>query len=346
MPTINELRMLQALPYDIKMRKADLRIREWVEYWGENNVAVSFSGGLDSLVLLHKVRQLYPNVKAVAIRAIECKNNQKIIDKTENVVILKSVYNMIEVVKKFGYPLISKKTAKSIRRLQNPTDRNLKSRNLALTGITSDGRESPRFKLPQRWRKFIDSEYKISEQCCYYMKEKPMIDYAKENDVHYIIGTKAEDSQTRESSYLGTGCNSFKESGNSNPLGFILHQDILRYIVENELDYSEEYGEIVETKNMKPISKLKLRLMIKYDRKVELVTTKASRTGCFICGFGLHMERQPNRFQRMEVDDPKLYDFAINKMGYGAVLDFAEIPYKMSQMPDLIEFGDQISFFD
>lgn len=46
MPTINELKMMQCLPHEIKIKKSDLRIREWVEYWGENNVAVSFSGGV------------------------------------------------------------------------------------------------------------------------------------------------------------------------------------------------------------------------------------------------------------------------------------------------------------
>lgn len=314
MPTVNELRLLQALPHEIKTAKTDLRIREWVDYWGVENVAVSFSGGLDSTVLLHKVRSLYHNVKAVTIRDIECKNNQNFIDSIDNIVKLKPKYSMIDVVKKFGYPIISKKTAKSLRRLQNPTERNLKSRNLSLTGITSDGRESPRFKLAKKWFKLIDSDFKVSEQCCYYMKEKPMLDYAKEKDIHYIIGTKAEDSETRKSSYLGTGCNSFKKGGNSNPLGFWTNQDILKYIVDNKLNYSNEYGEIV-------IENGKYR------------TTGASRTGCFICGFGLHLEKQPNRFQRMQVENPNLYNYAINNMGYGKLCDFLNIPYKVEQMP-------------
>ncbi|ENK1244749.1 phosphoadenosine phosphosulfate reductase family protein [Clostridium botulinum] len=325
MPTTKELQTLQRLDYETKNKKTDLRIREWVEYWGENNVAVSFSGGLDSSVLLHKVRKLYPNTKAVSIKAIECKNNKELIYKTENVVILKPIYSMVDVVKKFGYPIISKKTAKSLRRLQNPTPKNLKSRNLALTGITSDGRKSPRFKLPEKWKKLIDSPFKISEQCCYYMKEKPMLDYAKENNVHYLIGTKAEDSQTRQSSYLGTGCNNFKDNGNSMPLGFWTQQDVLRYMVENNVPMSKEYGRI-----------------IKEDEVYK--TTKANKTGCFICGFGVHMEKQPNRFQRMEDEDPQLYDFAINKLGYGPLLEFLDIPYKIDQIPERINFGEQISF--
>lgn len=314
MPTTKELQILQSLDLETKIQKTDLRIREWVEYWGIENVAVSISGGLDSTALLHRVRKLYPCVKAVSILAIECKENQKILKELENVIILKPRYSQVEIIKKFGYPIGSKKIAKSLRRLQNPTHRNLKSRNLALTGITSDGRKSNRFKLSKKWLKFVESPFKISEQCCYYMKEKPLADYAKENNIHYFIGTKAEDSLTRKSSYLNTGCNSFKENGKSNPLGFWTHQDVLRYTVENNLPVSEIYGEIIKLEND------------------IYTTTKASRSGCFICGFGLHMEKQPNRFQRMQIDSPNLYKFAINKLGYGPLLDFAGIPYRMEHI--------------
>jgi len=308
MPTVNELKILQTLDYEIKVLKTDLRIKEWVNYWGVDNVAVSISGGLDSTVLLHKVRKLYPTVRAVTMAQIECKENQNLVKTFENVIYLKSKYNQVEILKKFGFPIASKKTAKSIRRLQNPTPRNLLSRQLALTGITSQGRESPRFKLPKKWLRLVDSPFKVSEQCCYYMKEKPLADYAKQNDIHYFIGTKAEDSQTRESAYLGTGCNSFNQTGNSNPLGFWMHQDILRYMVEEKLPMSSIYGEIILKDGL-------------------YTTTKASRSGCFICGFGVHLEKQPNRFQRMAVDDPKLWDFAINKLGYGELLDFINVPY-------------------
>jgi len=327
MPTINELKILQGYSFEIKNLKADLRIREWVEFWGVDNVAVSLSGGLDSMVLLHKVRKLYPTVKAVSVSAIECKENQAIVKEIGNVIYLVSKYSQVEIIKKFGYPIASKKTAKSIRRLQNPTPRNLLSRQLALTGVTSQGRLSPRFKLPKKWLKLVNSPFKISEQCCYYMKEKPLADYARINDIHYFIGTKAEDSQTRESAYLGTGCNSFNKTGNSNPLGFWLHQDILKYTEENNLPVSKIYGEILLEDGI-------------YD------TTKASRSGCFICGFGVHLEAQPNRFQRMERDDPKLYDFAINKLGYGKLLTFAGISYRMEQCPKKINFGKQISIND
>ena len=65
MPTAEELRIMQAYPLDLKVKKTQLRIREWVNYYGAENCAVSFSGGKDSTVLLHIVRELYPNMEAV-----------------------------------------------------------------------------------------------------------------------------------------------------------------------------------------------------------------------------------------------------------------------------------------
>lgn len=49
--TKNDLAMLQALPLEVKVRKTQNRIREWVEYFGVDGVYVSFSGGKDSTVL-------------------------------------------------------------------------------------------------------------------------------------------------------------------------------------------------------------------------------------------------------------------------------------------------------
>ena len=58
-----------------------------------------------------------------------------------------------------------------------------------------------------------------------------------------------------------------------------------------------------------------------------LTTTGAKRTGCMFCMFGVHLEKQPNRFQRMALTHPKQYEFCIHKLGCGAVLDFLGIPY-------------------
>jgi 3'-phosphoadenosine 5'-phosphosulfate sulfotransferase (PAPS reductase)/FAD synthetase len=53
----------------------------------------------------------------------------------------------------------------------------------------------------------------------------------------------------------------------------------------------------------------------------------ASRTGCIFCMFGVHLEKEPNRFQRLKETHPKLYDYCINKLGIGQVLDYIDVPY-------------------
>ena len=46
------------------------------------------------------------------------------------------------------------------------------------------------------------------------------------------------------------------------------------------------------------------------------------------CMFGVQYDSTPNRFQRMQRDYPKQYDYCINKLGLGAVLEYVGIPYK------------------
>ena len=47
---------------------------------------------------------------------------------------------------------------------------------------------------------------------------------------------------------------------------------------------------------------------------------------CFVC-FGCHLEKYPNRFERMNETHPKLHDYCINKLGCGRVLDFIGVKY-------------------
>ena len=64
--TESSLKLLQALPLDLKIAKTQNRIREWYNYYG-GEVYVSFSGGKDSTVLLDIVRGLYPDIEAVYV---------------------------------------------------------------------------------------------------------------------------------------------------------------------------------------------------------------------------------------------------------------------------------------
>ena len=67
MPTKEDLKILQAQDLDLKVMITKQRIREWVNYYGKDGVYISFSGGKDSTVLLHLVRELYPDIEAVFV---------------------------------------------------------------------------------------------------------------------------------------------------------------------------------------------------------------------------------------------------------------------------------------
>lgn len=82
---------------------------------------------------------------------------------------------------------------------------------------------------------------------------------------------------------------------------------------------------------------------IQQDENNQYYTTGRNRTGCVFCMFGCHLEKEPNRFQRLKETHPKLYDYCINGgkynedgvwqpskdgLGIGHVLDFIGVNYK------------------
>jgi len=112
MPTKDDLKYFQNLPLELKIAKTKQRIREWYTYFG-GEVYVSFSGGKDSTVLLDIVRQDYPDVKAVFVDTVlEYPEIRKFVKKFDNVTWLKPELRFDEVIKKYGYPVISKRYQK------------------------------------------------------------------------------------------------------------------------------------------------------------------------------------------------------------------------------------------
>ena len=96
--------------------KSLARIKEWIDYYGENNVCVSFSGGKDSTVLLHLVRKLYPNVRAVfSDTGLEYPEIREFVKSIPNVDWVKPKQTFREITIEHGYPLFSKEVAATIR---------------------------------------------------------------------------------------------------------------------------------------------------------------------------------------------------------------------------------------
>ena len=95
----NDLKILQAYPLWMKVERTKRRIAEWVDYYGEDGVYISFSGGKDSTVLLHLVRSLYPEIEAVFCNTgLEYPEIVKFVKDIPNVRILKPKLTFKQVI--------------------------------------------------------------------------------------------------------------------------------------------------------------------------------------------------------------------------------------------------------
>ena len=308
--TYEVMKQRQALPLDCNVVFTEQRIRAWYSHW-HGDVYVSFSGGKDSTVLVDIAKRMFPDIPAVFCdTGLEYPEVRELALRKADVV-LKPTMNFKQVLETYGYPVVGKKQARMIRDLQNKSGRNEATRRLRLTGIKKDGTFSKIGKLADKWQFLGDAPFKVSEKCCDVMKKEPFHRYQDETGRYGMNATMAAESESRTLSYLKKGCNAFDSKNPlSTPMAIWLEDDVLRYIKENNVEYASCYGEIIETENGL------------------LTTTREKRTGCMFCMFGVQFEKEPNRFQRMQHDYPKQYEYCINKLGIGAVLDYVHIPYR------------------
>lgn len=305
--TKEQLKALQLLTLEQKIQATKVRIDEWYNHY-EGNVYVSFSGGKDSTVLLDIVRQSYPEIEAVYVdTGLEYPEIRDFVKTKENVTWLKPELSFYEVLKKYGYPIISKEV----------------SRDIAVARRKPDGKTADKFNpnsdyckkygmqwCLNKWDFLKDSDIPISNQCCNIMKKRPAKKYKKETNKKAILATMTCESRERKQNWLKSGCNAFDNNDpQSNPMSFWTEQDVLQYLITYKIPYASIYGDIIK------------------NRKGKLETTGAERTGCMFCCYGIQCEKEPNRFQRMKVTHPKQYDYCIHKLGIGKILDFIGVKY-------------------
>ena len=287
-----ELRRLQKQPYKFKVEHALDVIREFVEHEGENGVYVSFSGGKDSLVLLHLVRSIYPDVPAVfANTGIEFPEQVKFVRSFPNVTEVHPIKHFPKIIKEYGIVYPSKEVAMYIR----DAKKGCRYAVNGLRGLDIEGKEK-RYKARfKRWAYLMDCGVKISPDCCELMKERPLRDYEKMNGKSPIIGTRAQESFRRAVGWMKSGCNSFNgKRYKSTPLSLWVESDVWRYIDENNIKLSPMYSEA----GMK-------------------------RTGCMFCPVPIaHGDHKNIEYAR--INHPKFYETIMIKLGLEVMLEKAK----------------------
>ena len=237
------------------------------------NCRISFSGGIDSTVMLHLIRIIDKNKKAIFINTTnEHSEILKFVQTVDNVETIRPKMTFTKVVEKYGFPLISKLTARMLTDLRNPHPNNEDTRHLFLTGIKRDGTKSNSFQLAKKYRYLINAPFDITFKCCNYLKMEPIKLFKKDGT---FVGTMAIDSRQRRSSYLQTGCINLKQH-KCIPLSIWTKEDIWNYIRQNNLSYCDVYDK------------------------------GESHTGCAYCAFGIMFD--PLRFQRLKNREPKRYE--------------------------------------
>lgn len=326
---MDKLKERRALPLEAKIELSLERIHDWHEAWG-GDVSVSYSGGKDSSLLLWMVRQAYPSVPAVFCHTgLEYPEVVRLVLDTPNHVLLRPKVPFKEVIAQHGWPIASKKIARGIEILRNPTDRNQNIYRLYDQGINRFGQPVNGRKVSQCWRFLINAPFKVSDHCCEVMKKEPMRRYRRATGQTPFVGLLASDSKEREISYLKSSCNAYdSKEPKSTPLAFWTEQDVLECIRRYHIPLASVYGDIVE------------------DSDGRLHTTGLRRTGCVFCAFGIHMDLHDGpktRFEQLKETHPHLWTYVIHRLGLGNVLRYCRDHTPMPSLAKRIRWGEEVS---
>ena len=316
--------------------------------WTDGNIVLCFSGGKDSALLLDMYCEAVcmlgladkPIIIVYADTTNETSAMRKYVfwfiercEKKYGVKIEKYVVrpankdNFATVLKDEGIPFISKMTSSIVRKvtkdlltngityqdikhLHNPTvgcrdklrEMGLSDTTvLSLTGWSCRmGGFGKEFVLPKVYMPLLDLyqqiKIRLTEKCCIILKENPINSFDFPN---MMTGEQALESKMRENSWLKNGCNFRFDNGRirSKPLGSVSLNTILWAIRYRKIPICSDYGEIVSCgENC-------------------FKCTKAQRTGCALCGFGIKFEQ--DRFIRVQETEPAKIKFAFKPLNQG-----------------------------
>lgn len=367
-------------PYSFKRKYAAIRAREYAHECDRRGLNYHVSvGGLDSIVLFLFLRSIGIYAPGISVSYLEDRSIQRVhhalgIDLLESAVKevrpdgTKIRWSKPAIIQEFGFPVLSKEIAAKIELLQNPSEKNKTVRHAIITGETGEyggNQTDSRMKLSQQWldlfagyenenegTNYKIAPFKVSSKCCYYLKEKPCDDWAKEHNSVPYLGLMASEGGRRAKSLRLNGCNYFGASTTrSAPFAIFSRQDLLTLALEMEEWYQKNWQQFSDTHLESIVPEIYGEIV--RDPDGTLRTTKAQRTGCSMCGFGIHMEKRPHRFDMMREKNPKEWEWLMYRLvtdektgeqyGWGRVLDYIGVGWENAPDTDCV---GQISIFE
>ena len=346
--TKERLAELQALPLDEKIEITQDRIEDWYMQFS-GNVYVSFSGGKDSTVLLHLVRGMFPDVPAVFCdTGLEYPEVRQHVREMKNVVILRPKMTFPEVIKTYGYPMVSKEVAEAIyyarrttkkinnRRIMLATrastyeelsklEEEKRTGDEMLTGVyqhsttgasgtnSSGDTTNSKTKTGRTHRTPLRGGYSKSQ----YNKEKwfKLAVYAPYRISHYCCSVMKKQPMKRyhTESFRVPIIGTMTEESNLRRQAWLKHGCNSFHSKDQK---SQPLSFWTEQDVLEYIRRYKLKIPSVYGDIVEdgcrLCTTGCQRTGCTFCAFGTHLEKGESRFQMLAKTHPKLYRYCID----------------------------------
>lgn len=232
-----------------------------------NDYFLAYSGGKDSHFLYWFIKEFLHDdrIEIVGVNTgFEIPEICERIIRNSDVVLHPSMKRN-EIKEKYGIPCYSKQQDEYIHRYQtgSRTENTMK----AIMG------ENVFFNLNQNARDNLLSGklHKVSNKCCLYIKEKPMIDYSKKTGKKAIIGVRQSESKTRKAKY--ETC--LQSNGNFAPI----------------YDFSDVLIEDIYKA---------------YDIEIPNCYIYVQRTGCAGCPYGRNCEKElallPEQQRRKAID--------------------------------------------
>jgi 3'-phosphoadenosine 5'-phosphosulfate sulfotransferase (PAPS reductase)/FAD synthetase len=265
------------------LEKIELTKSILLDFTSKNDSYLSFSGGKDSTVLYYILKSLDIEIPIVFCNTTnEDKDVLKYVKKFPKILTIYPKINFTNILKRYGFPLVSKDVAQKLREIKNTKSEKLKNKRL-------HGDYKGNGKLPVKWRYLIDKEFEVTERCCYHLKKAPFTKYEKETSRKPIVALMSSESSLRYQLSLRDDLNIKK----CYPLMHWTDKDIWEYAKFNKIRFAECY----------------------YANKEKGLTAE-TRTGCIGCAFGVHLEEN-NRFDNQMIKNPKRMSKLLNTKNNG-----------------------------